>query len=186
MNIKLVTITIPLLAIILSGCETTNSIPYKASTNNIITIQQKVAKSDSKVRLDTVRFSEGINDAPLCRLLGPVRVAPGKTIQQYIEDAFREELFLAGIYSPSAPNQIQGTIMDLSFSSVSPAKWNISMTVNSTTSDEYTVAVEYPFNTSFSAYSACQNVADAFGPAVQQLLSEVVNNQRFIDLIGVK
>ncbi len=40
----------------------------------------------------------------------------------------------------------------------------------------------YRFDTSWSAYSACKNVADAFGPAVQELLHQVVTNPQFAKL----
>ena len=167
------------LFIALSGCSTTNSIPYKASTENIIAIQQGLKAQGKKVRLGSINMAPGVDEHLLCRLMGPVKVAPGKTLSQYIKDAFEEELFKAGVYDPNALTVIDGQIEKLKFSSVSPASWEISMSVKSNTSAGYTVAVKYPFNTSWDAYSACKNVADAFGPAVQALLKQVVINPKF-------
>lgn len=127
-------------------------------------------------------MAAGVEDSPLCRLMGPVKVAPGKTPAQYIKDAFQEELFAAGVYAPNAPTVIDGTITVLSFSSVSPANWNIAMAVKSNSSPGYTVSTKYEFGTSFIAYSACKNVADAFGPAVQELLKQVVSDPQFKSL----
>ena len=166
----------------LGGCETTNSIPYKASTETVISIQQTMQAQGKKVSLGKVAFAPGVEESPTCRLLGPVKVAPGKTPSQYIKDAFQEELFMAQVYQPKAPNVIDGRIEALSFSSMSPAIWNITMTVKSNVSDGYTVTTKYPFDTSWTAYSACKNVADAFGPAVQELLKAVVTDSRFGDL----
>lgn len=165
----------------LAGCSTTNSVPYKASTSNVITIQQSLGKSGKKVSLGEVA-AKGINEAPTCRLAGPVNVAPGKTLSQYIKDAFQEELFLAGVYSPNSKNVINGTITALDFSSVSPASWTVTMSVSSNVSSGYSVSSNYPFNTSFDAYSACKNVANAFGPAVQNLLKQVVSHSQFNSL----
>jgi hypothetical protein len=165
-----------------AGCETTNSIPYKASTSNVITIQQSLKASDKKVSLGSVSMAPGVEDSPLCRLMGPVKVAPGKTPAQYIKDAFQEELFAAGVYAPNASTVIDGTITNLTFSSVSPASWNISMAVKSNSSPGYTVNTKYDFGTSFTAWDACKNVADAFGPAVQELLKQVVSNPQFAAL----
>ena len=112
-----------------------------------------------------------------------VKVAPGKTLSQYIKDAFQEELLMAQAYDvKGAP--IQGRIEELSFSSVSPAYWQITMAVQSPADKGYKVSVKYPFDTSFTAMGACKNVADAFGPAVQELLKQVVTNPQFPKLSG--
>lgn len=89
---------------------------------------------------------------------------------------------MAQVYQPNAGSVIDGRLEALSFSSVSPASWDITMSVKSTTSPGYTVSVKYPFETSWTAYSACKNVADAFGPAVQELLKEVVTHPQFASL----
>lgn len=170
------------LALLLVGCETTNSIPYKASTSNIITIQQSLGATGKKVTLGTVSMAPGVEESPLCRLMGPVKVAPGKTPAEYIKDAFQEELFTAQVYSPSAATVIDVTITELSFSSVAPASWTIAAHVKSNTSAGFDVKTSYEFNTSFSAYSACKNVADAFGPAVQEFLKQVVSDPGFVKL----
>jgi hypothetical protein len=171
------------IAVTLSGCETTNSIPYKASTANVISLQQKLQTQGRKVSVGNVTSATGVVDNPMCRLMGPVKVAPGKTLPQYIKEAFQEELFMAQVYQADSSNIIEGQIEALSFSSVSPASWDIKMSVKSNTSQGYSVSVKYPFDTSFSAYSACKNVADSFGPAVQELLKQVVNDPQFISLV---
>ncbi len=169
---------------VLSGCETTNSIPYKASTANVISIQQTMQAQGKKVSVGNITMAPGIEESPLCRLQGPVKVAPGKSLSQYIKDAFQEELFMAQVYQPNAPAVINGQIDALSFSSVSPASWDIKMSVKSNVSDGYSVSVKYPFDTSWTAYSACKNVADAFGPAVQDLLKQVVTHPQFGKLVN--
>lgn len=166
------------------GCETTNSIPYKASTDNIISIQKIASNKQIKVRLNNFTLAPGIDESPTCRLMGPVRVAPGKTIPEYVKDAFQEELFAAHAYDPDAITTINGRIEKLSFSSVSPANWEVSLKVSSNRSPGYTESVNYAFDTSFTAYSACKNVADAFGPAVQELLHRVVTSPQFLSLIS--
>lgn len=168
---------------LLSGCETTNSIPYKASTENVLTIQSKLKEQGKQLRLGDVSLAAGVDESPVCRLNGPIRVNPGKTPTQYIQSAFQEELFMAGVYSLDSNNILSGQVTELSFSSVSPASWTISMQVSSNNSSGYSVTVNYPFDTSWSAYSACKNVADAYGPAVQMLIKEVVNNPGFDTLI---
>jgi hypothetical protein len=172
-------------ALILAGCETTNSIPYKASTSNIISIQQATSAKGLKVSVGDVALAPGVDESPTCRLMGPVKVAPGKTPAQYIKEAFIEELFAAQAYDPKSPNVVTASIDKLVFSSISPASWTIGLKVKSSKSTGgYPAAVDYKFDTSFTAYGACKNVADAFGPAVQELLKQVVTSPGFAELVG--
>jgi hypothetical protein len=90
---------------------------------------------------------------------------------------------LAQAYDSKAPVIIEERIARMSFSSVSPANWEIAMRVSSNKSISYTAAVKYNYQTSFDAWSACKNVADAFSPAVQELLRRVVTNPQFDSLV---
>ena len=182
MNKKIGLLALMGIMILLAGCETTNSIPYKASTANVITIQKSLLSTGKMVSVSDITMAEGVDENPMCRLMGPVNVAPGKSLSQYIKEAMQEELFMAKVYEPDAPTVIEGQIKELSFSSVSPAYWSITMKVKSNISSGYTVSIKYPFDTSWTAYSACKNVANAFGPAVQELLKQVVNNPQFSTL----
>ena len=179
--------TVKLFAIVaviaaISGCSTTNSIPYKASTSNVIFIQNTFQSKGVKVSVGSFSMGAGVEENLLCRLMGPVTVAPGKGLSTYIKEALQEELFLAQVYSVTAPNVIEGKIEKLAFSSVSPANWEISMRISSNNSAGYTTSIKYNYNTSFDAYSACKNVADAFSPAVQELIKQVVANPQFAAL----
>ncbi len=170
------------LAMVAAGCATTNSIPYKASTGNVIAIQQTLESSGKKVSVGNVSMAPGVEESPTCRLMGPIKVAPGKSLAQYIKDAFIEELFIAKAYAATSETVINAEIEGIKFSSVSPASWDIAMSVSSPGSTGYLVSVNYGFDTSWDAYSACKNVADAFGPAVQALLGKVVTHPQFPDL----
>ena len=171
------------MVIVLSGCETTASRPYAASTDNVLKLQGLMSQSNTKVQLED--FSESSDIGSLnCRLNGPIDVSPGKTKAAYIQEAFKTELFMAQAYAVDADTKIYGSLDSLEFSSVSPAKWEIGFTLSSDKSEGYSVNTTYPFKTSFSAYSACKNVADAFGPAVQNLIKELINHPDFASLLG--
>lgn len=180
---KALRLTVLLLAASLFGCETTNSIPYKPSTDNVILIQDALKDSGNKIRLNPFSITKQAEEGTMCRLMGPINVAPGKSIPEYIKEAFQDELFLAHKYATDGNVTIDGRIDELSFSSVSPAYWDIKMTVSSNKSSGYQVSTHYRFDTSFSAYSACQNVANAFGPAVQSLIKKIIQNPGFRKLV---
>jgi hypothetical protein len=169
--------------LMLAACSTTNSIPYKASTSNVITLQNSLKASNTKIALGTFSLGNGVDEEMMCRMLGPVKVAPGKSLSTFIKEAFQEELFLAQAYDSNSPVSVEGRIERLAFSSVSPANWEITMRVSSNKSAGYTVGIKYSYDTSFDAWSACKNVADAFSPAVQELLRQVVTNPQFSQLV---
>jgi len=146
-------------------------------------LQNTLKQSNTKVTLGNFSLANGVNEELMCRLMGPVKVAPGKTLSTFVKEAFQEELFLAQAYDSNAPVRIEGVIERLSFSSVSPANWELTMRVSSNKSQGYTVAVKYNFDTSFDAWSACKNVADAFSPAVQELIKQVVTDAQFAQLV---
>ena len=170
--------------LVLSGCETTNSIPYKASTDNVINMQQILNSTGEKLKLGEFTISPEAEGNLLCRLMGPVTVAPGKSLQEYIKEAFQEELFLAQVYNVDANTTLTGNVDELTFSSISPAYWDIAMTISNQNGTSYQVSTKYNFSTSYSAYSACKNVADAFGPTVQQLIKSVVTHPEFRSLVN--
>lgn len=183
MRYLLKTTSVIAVAILMVGCSTTNSIPYKASTSNVITLQNTLKQSNIKVNLGTFSMASGVDENLMCRMMGPVKVAPGKSLATYIKEAFQEELFLAQSYDTNAPVIIEGRIEKLAFSSVSPANWEITMRVSSNKSQGYSVSTKYNYETSFDAWSACKNVADAFSPAVQELLRQVTANPQFSHLV---
>lgn len=172
------------ITVFIAGCSTTNSIPYKASTGNVIAMQQSLESKGKTVNIGEIQMASGVEESLTCRLMGPIKVAPGKTMSQYIKDAFVEELFLAKSYSAESPAVISAQINNIKFSSVTPANWEIEMDVSSPKSNGYKVSVDYKFDSSWDAYSACKNVADAFGPAVQQLINKVVTHPDFGKLAG--
>lgn len=131
------------------------------------------------MKLADFTMSEEVKDNLGCRLLGPVNVTPGKSIPEYIQEAFQEELFRAGIYATDANVEIDGHITELNFSSVSQAFWKIGLKLTPSNGEPFTVNTYYEFSTSYSAYSACQNVADAFGPSVQELIETAVTDPAF-------
>lgn len=169
-------------ALLLSACETTNSaVPYEASTDNVIAIQQGLKAK--KVSVASVALGHDVSEHLMCRLNGDVTVGSGKTLSQFVKEALQKELFTAQTYDPHGP-AVRARIDQMSFSSVAPANWQITMHVESDQSSGYTVQEKYEFATSWTAAGACKNVADAFSPAVQDLINKVVTDPKFPELAG--
>lgn len=167
----------------LSGCSTVSSVAqYKASTKNIIAIQEQVGKSDKKVKLADFTSAPGL-DGSWCRAVGPVSLGSSKTYSQFIHEAMQEELFTAGVYSSNAPLVLSGHLDDVKFSTVSPAYWEITLTMASNNGTSYQTKSRYDFDTSYAAISACKNLTDAFPGAVQETLKQVISDPKFKSLM---
>lgn len=170
-----------------TGCSTTSSsVQYKASTKNVVAIEDYVRDTGAKVKTSDFTSAPGVDGSPWCRANGPVSFGSGKSASQFIQEALQEELFLAKAYASNAPVSIGGTVDKLTFSSVTPASWDIGLTLTSSNGEVLRVEQSHRFDTSWDAWSACKNVADAFAPAVQSTLAKAVSDPRFKALLVMK
>lgn len=170
-------------ALALTACETVSSLPYQPSTQNVIAAQSRLGEANVSVGAFTA--APGV-EAPTCRAMGALDVAPGKTIPAFIRDALEAELFMADAIAAGAP-AITGSVDRVDLNSFGTGSWSLAMTVRSPNlPGGYQVSVDYSFATSWSAAMACQNAATAFNPAVQALLGQVVNHPQFARLVGAQ
>lgn len=177
-------ITVLLLSMIISGCATyTANRPYYSSTDNIIKLKSKLHNKEIKVKLGLFRESNKIGSISCCAD-GNIDVSPGKTKARYIEDAMKTELYNAGMYEVDGDTEIIGELLSIKTSSVSQAYWEIEMFISSNKSKGYPIKTRFEFQTSWMAGIACKNLVDAYGPAVQQLISDIVDHPDFKALAG--
>ncbi len=172
-------------ALALCACETTSSRPYTPSTSNIMAFQSALKEDGTKVQLASFTMAVGVDESLTCRALGALEVAPGKTPVRFVESAMRDELFAAGVYDQTKGSLIKGELTELKFNSMGTGSWNIALKLTSEDLPSgYTVSTAYKFKTSYSAIKACQNVIDAFTPAVQELIGSAVAHPEFKTLSG--
>lgn len=168
--------------LLIAGCETTSSRPYTPSTTNIVSIKDALGSS-VKVGINEFELAEGVDGELTCRAMGALDVGSGKSPVDFIEEAFKTEMFQAGVFETSASNKISGTLTQFEADSWGEGKWDIGLKLTSDKHPEgYEVVTNYPFKSSFSAIKACQNVVDAFTPTVQQLINDAVTHPDFTKL----
>lgn len=174
---------IALAGIFVSGCSTVSSVAqYKASTKNVIAIQDQVGSSAKKVKLAEFTSAPDI-DGSWCRAVGPISLGSSKTFGQFVHEALQEELFMAGVYSSNADVTLTGRLDNVKFSTISPAYWEIALTLTSSNGSSYQTKSRHDFDTSYAAISACKNLTDSFPGAVQETLKQVVSDPRFKTLL---
>lgn len=172
-------ITISLFAIsALSGCAY-NTSPYGVSPANVNAIKNTGIKPVAV--LPFTASKPGV-ESITCRAAGPVRVNPN--FERYIEGALIDELKLANAYDPASDIKINGKLEEVDFSSgMSDGAWMFTLTISNAKNSDFTVKSKWPFSGSFVADKACQEVAQAFGPSVQNLIKEVIQDPRFKQLV---
>ncbi len=161
-------------ASVLSGCAFKTS-PYGASVKNVEAIRSANVKPISVGKFQSAK--PGLTSIT-CRAAGPVTVVP--SFETYIEQAFIDELKLAGAYNATSPLVLTGKLEDIDFSSgISDGKWLFALTVSNPRNESFTTKSTFGFSGSFVADRACQEVAQAFAPAVQKLIEDVVRDPKF-------
>jgi len=160
--------------ILFTGCAY-NVSPYGASVQNVDTIKTYNLKP---VSVGKFQSSKPGNASITCRAAGPVTVSP--SFETYIEKAFADELKLSGIYDQSSPLVLSGKLEQVDFSSgITDGNWSFTLVLTNARNESFTTNSKFGFSGSFVADKACQEVAQAFGPAVQKLVSDVVRDPKF-------
>ncbi|MBV0934709.1 hypothetical protein [Marinobacterium weihaiense] len=118
-----------------------------------------------------------------CRAAGPVKNQNNVSFENYIEGAIKNDLKMAGVYKEGSDIKISGAIEKLDFNSnIGAGKWMINAKISSPKSQGYTVQSTYDFSTNFVADKACQQVAQAYEPAVENFINQIVTHPGFSSL----
>lgn len=171
---KFVPVALLVTASLMSGCAF-NASPYGVSVKNVESIKSSNIKPVAVAKFQSAK--PGLTSIT-CRAAGPVTVAP--SFEAYIEQALIDELKLAGAYNPSSSIVLSGKLEEVDFSSgMTDGKWIFTLVVSNSRNESFTTKSTFGFSGSFVADRACQEVAQAFGPAVQKLIDDVVRDPKF-------
>lgn len=161
-------------AVTLTGCAY-NVSQYGASVQNVESIKSINIKP---VSVATFQASKPGLASITCRAAGPVTVSP--SFEYYIEKAIIDELKLAGAYDPKSTLTLSGRLEEIDFSSgITDGKWQFTLMVSNARNESFTTKSTFGFSGSFVADKACQETAQAFAPAVQKLILDIVRDPKF-------
>lgn len=167
-------------AAISAGCSTYAAPRYAVSTDNVVALR---ALNGNTVNVGAFEATEPGKSEIMCRGVGPIKTPDGEPYSEFIRKAFLDELRMANVYSPNAPVTLTGHLDTVDFSSAS-GQWNLAMTINSSNGKSLSVSENYAFTTSFYGETACNQTAQAFMPAVQNLVGKVVRSPEFPVLLA--
>ena len=125
-----------------------------------------------------------------CRAAGPIAPPDNMSFEGYIQNALADELKVAGKFDGKSPTvTLNGIVEQLSFSSsrgITGGTWDIGLKVISSNGQSTYVSEHYEFKSGFIADTACKQTAEAFLPAVQDLIGKLVKAPEFKSLVTPK
>ena len=163
----------------LTACSTYSANRYSPSTDNILAFKALKGRS---INVGAFTASTPAQDRIACRAAGPIKTPDGETYSEYIRKAMIDEMKLAEIYDAKTPVTLTGNLNSLDFDSMG-GLWKINMTLSSSNGKSMTVNEQYKYSASFFAESGCANTAQAFTPAVQNMVGKAIAAPEFRTLI---
>lgn len=167
-----------LMVSLVTGCSTYTPQRYSISADNNVAIKRL-----NVMAIGVGNFEEPKSFDDSCRAAGPIAPPDGLGFAEYIKKALEDELKVAGVYSKSNPKtQLSGSVESLSFSSsrgLTGGAWDISLKINSSNGQSMVIGEHYEFESGFVADTACKQTAEAYLPAVQNLIGKIVSSPKF-------
>jgi len=188
MNLKITLKFVLLLVatIIVTGCGQKPLPPYTPDVSNAKTYDMLKA-NNTTIKLGTFTDGGKNHARVMCRGFTAVPAPMNKPYYEYIRNNFLNELQAAKIYDVKSSNKITLNLDKIySSSKMGNAYWEFIVTVKSSNGKSLKVKSIYKYSSSFSAASACSDMRTMIVPAVEKLISEIVNNKDFPLLLNKK
>lgn len=174
-----------LTALSLGACSTFTPQRYSISADNNVSL-----KAIGVGNINVGAFSGPSSFDRACRGAGPIAPPDNMTFEAYIQKALADELKVAGMYNDKTPNTtLTGSVEKLSFSSsrgLTGGEWDISLRINSSNGKSIFVSEHYEFESGFVADTACKQTAEAYLPAVQNIIGKAIKHPDFRGLFTVQ
>jgi len=160
----------------ISGCYSIKQ--YVASAENYDKVTTFKSRS---LAVEKFESYEPGKKSVICRASAGVQTPNDVSFESYIEQAFIDELRLAGAYDPKSTIVVHGRLENIESSSGPIIKgiWSMRLAISSNSNPGFTVDSTYEFPVDWVFWEACDQVAKAFVHAVRQLINQVVTHPQF-------
>jgi hypothetical protein len=168
--------------LLLGACSTFTTPRYSINADTNVALK---SLGVSSIAIGAFTGPAGFDNS--CRAAGPLSPPDNMSHTEYLRKAFEDELKVAGVHAPTAPRvTLSGAITRLEFSStrgLTGGSWDIGLTLASSNGSKMSAAEHYEFESGFIADTACKQTAEAYMPAVQNLIRKVVQSPEFRELV---
>ena len=170
------------LVLALSACETYTTARYSINADTNVAL-----KKIGAANIGVGSFTGPASFDTACRAVGPLAPPDGMTHTEYLKKAFEDELKVAGVHGATNPRIVlSGSVNSLSFSSsrgLTGGSWDIDLTLSSSNGKKLTASEHYEFESGFAGFTACKHTAEAYLPAVQNLIKKIVGMPEFKGMV---
>ncbi|UUZ72017.1 hypothetical protein LP415_25900 [Polaromonas sp. P1(28)-8] len=181
---KSLTIALALAALGLSGCQSYSPQRYTAMPDNTPILK---ALSAGAIKVAPFVLSTAVDAS--CRGVGDITPPVNMSFEGYLQTALADEIKVAGLYDEKNPKVVlSGRIDRLNFSSskgLTNGEWNIGLKITSSNGKSMYVSESYQFESAFEGGTACRRTAEAFLPAVQNVITKIFRSTEFRPLLGI-
>jgi hypothetical protein len=171
-----------LMALTISGCSTYMPQRYSIAADNNVAL-----KAIPVGNINVVAFRGPVGFDNSCRAVGPISPPDNMSFELYLRKALADELKVAGKFDDKTPKvTLSGVVEQLSFSSsrgLTGGSWDIGLRINSSNGKSNFVSEHYEFNSGFIGDTACKQTAEAYLPAVQNIIGKLVKSSEFLALV---
>lgn len=158
---------------------------YGMSAANIEAIHQAAGANPQKVSVGNFTSTPPGAHSITCRAAGAVATPDGEPFATYIQNAMTSELKVAGAYAAESPVRIDGKLDKVDFNSnIGNGKWIFDLTLTTPTGAPIELHEVHEFSTNWVADKACEQVAAALQPSVQELLAKFYASQGFKSMVS--
>jgi len=175
-------IAVALSILTLTACSTYMPQRYNISADNNVALK---AIGVGNINVGPFKGPTTFNSA--CRGAGPIAPPDSMSFEAYVQKALADELKVAGMFDEKMPKAtLSGVVEQLSFSSargLTGGEWDIGLRLNSSNGKSVFVSEHYEFNSGFIADTACKQTAEAFLPAVQNIIGKLIKSPEFRSLL---
>jgi hypothetical protein len=175
-------IAVVLSTLALTACSTYMPQRYSISADNNVAL-----KSIGVGNINVGAFNGPENFDNSCRAAGPIAPPDNMTFAAYVQKALADELKVAGLFDDkTAKVTLTGALEQLAFSSsrgLTGGSWDLALRVSSSNGKSAFVTEHYEFNSGFVADTACKQTAEAYFPAVQNLIGKLIKSPGFKSLV---
>jgi hypothetical protein len=164
----------------LQGCSTYAVQRYSASAESVEKLR---SMAPATARVGVFTMAGELRKEITCRAVGPIATIDGETFPEYTRKALSSEMRMAGVYSEAAPTTISGKLDQLDFSSTG-GYWDIAMTISSSNGEKVSKSIRHAYPSNFIGEIACNQTAQAFMPAVQDLIGATISDPSFSRMLA--
>jgi len=176
-------IAVVLAVMSLSACSTITPPRYSISADTNVAL-----KSIGIGNINVGPFTGPATFDRACRGAGPIAPPDNMSFEAYIQKALADELKVAGLFDDKTPKiTLTGSLETLSFSSsrgLTGGQWDIGLRLKSSNGKSLFVSEHYEFESGFIADTACKQTAEAYFPAVQNVIGKAIRNPDFKALLA--